>query len=403
MHIDMPSRDDVERLAGAVDPHSVSIYLPTGTRPTDVEQNRLEARALVRTALDRMTGPDDRDAAAAIREHLEDILDDAAFWAHQGRSLAIFATPGSVVEFRLPNRLEPSVTVSDRFAITPLLRAVTFPNSAFVLALSHHGARLVEVSSDLPAEEVEVPDMPDDAPSSVGLPSIAGRAPCGRLQGSEGTKVRLTQYARAVDHALRPLLNGESLPLIVAAAEPLASIYRNLAGYAAVADEVIAGNPDEATAAQLAEAARGVLDRRNAAELDELRATFEDRRSSGRAATDLADLARAAAFGAVATLAVDMTAEVPGTVGEDGSLTPGPTPGTTPWRRSPAGSSPPADASSPCDPPTCPTACRPRASSGTPSESPAPVRPGAGFRPDLPRARPGHPDPARTAVGETPG
>ena len=66
--------------------------------------------------------------------------------------------------------------------------------------------------------------MPRNAESVVGLRSIGGRSPYGRLHSGEGRKVRLTQYARAVDHALRPILNGESLPLILAATEPLAGI-----------------------------------------------------------------------------------------------------------------------------------------------------------------------------------
>ena len=108
---------------------------------------------------------------------------------------------------------------------------------------------------------------------------------------------------------------------MIAATEPLRSIYRNLTGYAHLASEVIEGNPDELTPAQLAEAARGVLDRIYAADLVALQSTFEERRTNGRASTDLSDLARAAAFGAVETLVVDMDAEVNGSVGDDGVLT----------------------------------------------------------------------------------
>jgi hypothetical protein len=115
-------------------------------------------------------------------------------------------------------------------------------------------------------------------------------------------------------------LNGQSLPLVIAATEPLRSIYRNLTGYAHLASEVIEGNPDELTPAQLADAARGVLDRIYAADLVALQTTFDERRTNSRASTDLSDLARAAAFGAVATLVVDMDAEVKGSVGDDGLL-----------------------------------------------------------------------------------
>lgn len=321
MHIDMPTRGDVERLAAARDPHSVTIYLSTSSIPAHSEDNQSRARSLFSAAAGQLREGGSDAAVAAIETFLDELLEAPEFWFDMGRSLAIFVTPTSILEFRLPNDLEDQVSVADRFAITPLLRALTFPNAALVLAISQNGARLIEVSADRPAEEVTVPGMPQDAASAVGLESIGGRSHFGRMQGDEGRKVRLTQYARSVDHVLRPILNGQSLPLVIAATEPLTSIYRNLTGYAHLAPEVIEGNPDELTPAELAEAARGVLDRIYASELLALQATFEERRTNGRGTTDLSDLARAAAFGAIATLAVDMDARVNGSVGDDGRLT----------------------------------------------------------------------------------
>src|SRR5699024_359509 len=43
VHIDMPRRTDIERLAAARDPLSVSIYLPTSI-PPDAEHDQLQAR-----------------------------------------------------------------------------------------------------------------------------------------------------------------------------------------------------------------------------------------------------------------------------------------------------------------------------------------------------------------------
>lgn len=321
MHIDMPTRTDIERIAAARDDLSISIYMPTNPVPNHSEENRLRARGLFDSAVERVSElADDVRITRAVQEELDALLEDPEFWSHLGRSLAVFLTPGGITEYRLPNELTEHVSVSDRFTITPLLRAVTFPQAAFVIALSQNGARLVKVSADAPAREVEVPDVPGSAEQAIGLRSIGGRSAYGRIQGDEGRKVRLTQYARAVDHALRPLLNGKSLPLIIAATEPLASIYRNLAGYHALAEEGIRGNPDEISDADLADAAREILDRLYTAELDGLKEVFGDRQNSGRAVTDLSDLARAASFGAIATLAVDMDAEVSGTVDDSGAL-----------------------------------------------------------------------------------
>ena len=321
MHIDLPTRSDIERLAAARESCCVSVYLPTSTAPVDSESNQLRARTLFKTAVGLVRERADAETAAAIEGQLNDLLEDTSFWFELGRSLALFVTGKQLVEFRLPNQVSEHVAVGERFAIIPILRSITFPHSALVLALSQHDFRLVQVSADTPAQEIPLPNAPHDAASAVNLDSIAGRSQFGRLQGDEGRKVRLTQYARSVDHALRPLLNGKSLPLILAATEPLESIYRNLSGYAHVAADTIRGNPEDLSEAQLADAARKIMDDLYAEELSQVHEMLADRRSQGRASSDLSDLARAATFGAIATLAVDMEAKVAGSIDDDGSLT----------------------------------------------------------------------------------
>ena len=321
MHIDLPTRSDIERLAAAQESCCVSVYLPTSTAPVDSESNQLRARTLFKTAVGLVRERADAETAAAIEGQLNDLLEDTSFWFELGRSLALFVTGKQLVEFRLPNQVSEHVAVGERFAIIPILRSITFPHSALVLALSQHDFRLVQVSADTPAQEIPLPNAPHDAASAVNLDSIAGRSQFGRLQGDEGRKVRLTQYARSVDHALRPLLNGKSLPLILAATEPLESIYRNLSGYAHVAADTIRGNPEDLSEAQLADAARKIMDDLYAEELSQVHEMLADRRSQGRASSDLSDLARAATFGAIATLAVDMEAKVAGSIDDDGSLT----------------------------------------------------------------------------------
>ena len=127
----------------------------------------------------------------------------------------------------------------------------------------------------------------------------------------------LTRYSRAVDHALRPVLAGHGRPLIVAASEPLASIFRSVCSYPHLAVETIAGTPDRTPDHALAQAARGVLDGIYASDIAAFGTTFAARAAQDRATTDLGRAARAATFGAVEALIVDMEADVPGYVGDD--------------------------------------------------------------------------------------
>ena len=176
--------------------------------------------------------------------------------------------------------------------------------------------RLVEVAPDLPATEVKVARMPTDAAAAVGKTSIATRSYSGRLGGGEGKKVRLRQYARQVDAALRGLLAGSSLPPVLAAVEGLDAIYRSVNTYPHLLARSIEGNPERLSDAELAAAARTVFDETYQAQIADWRSLYETRRNEDRPTSDLVRAARAATYGAVASLLVDIDQTVSGTVDE---------------------------------------------------------------------------------------
>jgi hypothetical protein len=307
----------VSRLLAYRGPCSVSIYVATDpVSPGDAE--RVDFRNLAAEAAQQLRNADvPAGDLAALQEEMADLVDDDTFWRYQARSLATFATPTSLVTFRLPNRLVSRVEVADRFFVKPLLRSLTFPQAALVLALAQGSVRLVEIAADSGPWEVRIPDLPTDVASAVGKSSIADRSPSGRIQGSEGQKVRMRQYARSIEQALRPLLASGDLPLILAATEPLESIYRSVNSYPGLVAASIRGNPESTTDADLAASARRILDEVYTSELAELRTLWDLRTGQGRTLTDVVEVARAATFGAVDTVLVDIDAVMPGTVDED--------------------------------------------------------------------------------------
>src|SRR5262245_52452735 len=314
---DIPTRAQLERLLAARDPSSVSIYLPTNPSSRG-DAERIELKNLAREASTQLdqTGTARADVAA-IDDELADLVDDDEFWRYQARSLALFLTPATTTTFRLPNTLATVVEISDRFHLKPLLRAVTFPHTAFVLALSQQSVRLLEIAPELEPQEIRVPDLPSDVASAVGKSSIRDRAPSRKLQGSEGQKTRMRQYARQIDQALRPLLSGLELPLILAATDPIDAIYRSVNTYPNLLAASVSGNPDTSSDAELTESARRVLDDLYAAELRTIQETYALRASQRRASADIADVARAATYGLVDTVLVDIDEVVPGRVEEE--------------------------------------------------------------------------------------
>ncbi|MBV8336502.1 MAG: hypothetical protein JO358_13885 [Alphaproteobacteria bacterium] len=342
LYVDIPAPSDIAALATFRGEGCVSIYLRTTPITQQAQADRIELKNLARRAAEQLEAAGtDKRSCAAISEELDDLVDDDEFWRFQAHSLAIFVTPQNLRTFRLPNALQPFVIVSDRYHVKPLLRSVSFPQSCYVLALAQKSVRVVEVSPDLPSTAIDIEGMPEDAGravqgageagdwprsprprlrASAGAGGAGGYWPSGRMQGAEGQKVLLRQFARQVDKALRPVVTGSGVPLVLAAAEPLASTYRSVNSYPHLAAAAIEGNPEAMTEAQLGDRARTVLDGIYRDELTAWRTLFEARANQGRATTDVAQAARAATAGAVDSMLMDIDETLSGRIADDGAV-----------------------------------------------------------------------------------
>jgi hypothetical protein len=308
LYVDIPTQQDIKALNRRRSDACVSIYLPTTPLTQEVGISHTELRKLSKQAFAQLAEARfDKRRLAMMQEAMDHLLEDDDFWRLQANSLAVLLTPEDIRTFRLANKLQACLEVSDRFHLKPLLRAVAFPHTAYVLAVSENAVRFIEMTADGEPQEIKVPGLPRDAASAVN-------------KGSEGQKVRLAQYARVVDASIRPILAGLDVPLILVASEPLASIYRSVNSYPGLLPEGVLNTDDRATNGDLAAAARPVLDRLYATELESVRQTYGARAGAGRAYADLSDVARAATFGAVDTLLVDIDASVPGTIDETSGL-----------------------------------------------------------------------------------
>ena len=321
-NVDIPSSDELGVLAGLREAAVVSIYLPTTPLTAEAQADRIVVKNLAARARVGLqeAGIASTEDVFEIQSELDDLVDDDAFWDHQAQGLAVFVTAQHLWTHRLPYAVDEQVHVSDRAYLKPLLSATSFPMSCYVLALAEGEVRLVEVSADLPPVPVRVADLPRSASDAAGKTSISGRSHSGRQVGSEGKRMHIRHYARQVDAALRPFLAGDRTPLVLAAVEPIRSIYRSVSTYPHLVDSVIETNPDRVTDQELAIAAREILQSEFAAQLDRVAQLFQVRSGQRRALTEVTDAARAATAGAVDTLVVDRTFVVEGSLDDDGSI-----------------------------------------------------------------------------------
>ena len=322
LHTDIPSRSDIENLAAVRREPCISIYVPTTPITPENEPARIELRNAVDEAAKQLAEAGyARKEIETIAGQAEALGNDPRFWTYMSNSLAVFLTADDIRTFRLPNELTSAVEVSDRFYIKPLLRTVTFPHSGFVLALSQNSARLVEITADSPAVEVTVDGMPTSLEDAIGEVEDPNE-PYARVASGDLEQDRMTRYARMVDRSLRSVLAAGDRPLILAAAEPLASIYRSVATAANLVEEGISGNPDAMDNSELSAAARTILDDLYDREVARVREDLLENFPRERVGFDLQQVARAATFGAVDTLLVDIDSHHPGYLDEaDGHIT----------------------------------------------------------------------------------
>ena len=154
----------------------------------------------------------------------------------------MLATPKMLRTFRLPDRPKPLAEVADRFHLTPLIRAMTSPHDAFLLALSEERVRLIYAFVTLPPIRVPVAGLPARRRSgdkAARRSMFVRRAAISRIW--KGRRILLDKYVRKVVEALHGALAGQARPLILAADKPLASMFRSLNGYPRLVDEVIVG------------------------------------------------------------------------------------------------------------------------------------------------------------------
>jgi hypothetical protein len=342
LHIDIPTLAEFKHLAQIKGEICVSLYLPTSPLGEDARVNRVAFKDIAREAVlqlkeagtnkkdisafeerfEQLAGPEhdvqDEDKIRKLQRAKPDPIEQ--FWRYQASGLGVLATTGMTQTFRLPNRPKPLAEVADRFHLTPLIRAMTSPHDVFVLALAEESVRLIHAFAKFPPQRLQVPDLPSSAEDATHRPSFHVRAPRRRLQNLEGEKVLLQQYVRKVEHAIDGVLAGQSAPLVLAAEEPLASMFRAANTYPRLADEMIGGNPDTRTDAELEDAAIPILDRLYSRELKAVIARYDELKPR-LATTDVSYAAHAATAGAIEQLLVDLDAVIPGLVSDiDGSV-----------------------------------------------------------------------------------
>jgi hypothetical protein len=322
LYTDIPTEAEFRSLDAIRGSVCISIYLPTTPVSRDNLIDRITFKNAIAEAVAQLEAAnlDKRSIASAYRM-LNELLQDECFWTYQADGLAVFATPHVLRTFRLPTCVDYTVEVSDRFHLKPLLPLLAYPGACLVLAISQKAVRIIEVTSSL-AEPVTVESLPRSMSDALKRQFLKARAPARRIQGQEGMKVLIGQYCRMIDRALRPMLAGRTQPLVVAAVEEMAAVYRANNNYPHLLTDSILGDPDGILDQDLALLARELATKHAKRIIFDRLRLIDERASSDLTSTDVTKIAKAAVYGRVGTLLIDTATARPGTIDpKDGTVT----------------------------------------------------------------------------------
>lgn len=255
----------------------ISIFLPTHERGVETRQDPIRLSNLLDEAERSLAdGPGGREAGAALAPARR-LLRDDDFWLHQAQGLALFLSPEEFRLFRVPIRLREKVVVSDRFHVKPLLPLLTGDGRFLVLALSKARVRLFEASRDS-IRALDLHDVPASLRDAVGYDweekslqfhavGAGGRAGGGpgvvfhgHGSGKDDTKPELRKFVQAVDRGIVRLVDDRSRPLVLAAVDYVAALYREHSRYPTIAGGIVEGNPDRRKPDELRAAAWAIVE-----------------------------------------------------------------------------------------------------------------------------------------------
>lgn len=292
----------------------VSLFLPTGGLGGGAaETARAGFRELLRRAAEDLAGSGDaKETMPAVLRPASWLLRDDVFWQHLSGGIAAFFSADLCRVFRLPLALPEHVAVGDSFSIKPLLPLLSGGSRFYLLALGSSEIAIWEGSeralrrlgrSELPrglAAAVDDPDWHDLAAASDRLPR----------PGVDARYAHLAQLLAQVDAGVRDLLRARRDPLVLAAAEPLLPLYREINAYPHLVRRGIAHDPDGLAQDDLHQRAwhlaqpSFVADQRHAALL------LGEMLGTGRASSDIAEVLPAARRGRIEVLFLAGEAEL---------------------------------------------------------------------------------------------
>ena len=259
------SKDELKTLVAQSQPGCVSVYLPTHEAGSQIQQDPIRFKNLMKEAEESLVNQGMRHAEAVEMLKSAYELDRQEFWRHQNNGLALFISPDFFRYYRLPIEFEELVVAGDRFHLKPLMPLLTGDGRFYILALNQKQVRLLEGSRDSVREYnlSSLEDVPEslseailqfeDTENQTQFETVRAASPSGSPGSSPGTihgqgvdednKSKLLQFFGSIDSGLKEFFQGDNAPLVLVGVDKLLPIYRQANSYPHLLEEDVPKEP----------------------------------------------------------------------------------------------------------------------------------------------------------------
>ncbi len=316
-------------LPGRAEPPCLSLYQPTHRHHPDNLQDPIRFRNLLKeleTSLKQKYAPDE---VRRLLQPFGTLAEDRDFWNHTRDGLAVFGAPDGFRVNRLQRPVPELALVADSFHVKPLLRLVQSADRYQVLGLNRREWKLFEGNRDALDEVDPLPSVPRTLVATLGeeksephltVASYGQGAAGPAMHHGHGSRkdevdVDAERFFRAADQAvLEHHSKPSGLPLLLAALPEHHHLFRRVSRNPFLLEEALEIHPDDLGLEALRERAWRVIEPRYRARLADHCSEFQRVQAQGRGTDDLAEVARAAAAGRVATLLLEAERQAPGRI-----------------------------------------------------------------------------------------
>jgi hypothetical protein len=305
---------DVKALAGAVGP-CITVVMPIPNSAELAANLKSVLRSVRKQLAERHTDTKSADGLFAPIEQLAANLHAAHTWSN---SLIAFRSPSAFRHYWMRQRLQEMAEVGERFAIRPLLAALTREQRFHLLAIGRHHVRLFR-STPHQTEEVRLEGIaPQDMqeflhtrqPDHLLEDRMAAGPSVGTMPGvivgtsaeSEKEQDRFRHFLKEVERGVTKLLRRDGEPLLLAGVEYDVAIYRQLNSYPHLLAQAVHGSPERLTPPNLHDRAWEIVSQCPSEPLQKAMADYRQHSGAALVLGDAGAIGKAAAEGRVAGL-----------------------------------------------------------------------------------------------------